>query len=73
MALVGLLSGVGAEPKQTDDVGHGLFQVLPKAMRVLAFKNKNRENTRYDAEIPTPRATDKRPLANIPLCQFSKL
>lgn len=38
-----LLSGIGAEPKQSDDVSHRLFQVLPKAMRVLAFENKERK------------------------------
>lgn len=34
------LSGIGAEPEQTDDVSHGFSQVLPEAMRVLPFKNK---------------------------------
>lgn len=35
-----LLSGIGAEPEQTDDVSHCFSQVLPEAMRVLPFKNK---------------------------------
>lgn len=29
-----LLSGIGAEPEQTDDVSHCFSQVLPEAMRV---------------------------------------
>lgn len=28
----GLLFGIDGEPKQADDVNHGLFQVLPKAV-----------------------------------------
>lgn len=33
-AIMELLFGIGAEPKQGDDVRHRLFQVLPKAMRI---------------------------------------
>lgn len=38
-----LLFGVGAQPKQTDDVRHRPSQVLPKAMRVLPRKDKKQK------------------------------
>lgn len=40
-----LLPGVGAKPKESDDVGHGLSQVLPEAMRILSFENKQTKYT----------------------------
>ena len=48
-----LLLGIGAEPEQTDDVGHCFSQVLPEAMRILSFKNKQTKETGYDVEFFT--------------------
>lgn len=41
----GLFFGIGAEAEQTDDVGHCLSQVLPKAVRVLSWEIRKEKRT----------------------------